>query len=63
MAMDNQKQAPLRPFRPVKTIPFELVQHCRIYFEEKLCPFPLVSFWLPKVSVADIFLVVRHPSP
>lgn len=27
-----------RGYRSAKTLPFELRQHCAIYFEEKLCP-------------------------
>lgn len=35
--MDDQDEASLPTYRPVKPLPFELRQHCGIYFEEKLC--------------------------
>ncbi|KAJ9202860.1 hypothetical protein DTO166G4_1787 [Paecilomyces variotii] len=34
--MDDQDEASLPTYRPVKPLPFELRQHCGIYFEEKL---------------------------
>lgn len=38
-AMASQEEAPLPLYRPAKPLPFELRQHCGIYFEEKLCSF------------------------
>jgi len=35
--MANRDEAPVPLYRPAKPLPFELRQHCGIYFEEKLC--------------------------
>lgn len=34
--MEKQGRASLPPYRPAEALPFELAQHCGIYFEEKL---------------------------
>lgn len=35
------EEAPSPLYRTAKALPFELVQHVGIFFEEKLCPSPL----------------------
>lgn len=37
MAIQNENPAP--SYHPAKSIPFELLQHCGIFFEEKLCSY------------------------
>lgn len=39
MAIENEASAP--PYHTAKQIPFELIQHLGIFFEEKLCAYRL----------------------
>lgn len=39
IAMATEEGASLPLYRPTKAIPYELVQHCGIFLEEKLCWF------------------------
>lgn len=39
MAIGNEASAP--PYHTAKQIPFELIQHSGIFFEEKLCAYCL----------------------
>lgn len=40
MAIENNQELQ-PPYRPAKPVPFELIQHSGIFFEEKLCSHPL----------------------
>lgn len=37
LAMETDSDRKGREYRSAKALPFELRQHCAIYFEEKLC--------------------------
>lgn len=66
LAMEKQGRASLPPYRPAEALPFELAQHCGIYFEEKLCLFcPSLAIYFSKLDQLTLplrLLCRRYPS-
>lgn len=52
---DTAEAAPLRSYREVKHLSYELREHCMIYFEERLCmQFLQQTHILPNLTASDI---------
>lgn len=66
MAMASDDEESRYNYRLAKPLPFELRQHCGIYFEEKLCPLPSQNIMLTinkERKTANPLLVAQIPRP